>query len=156
LLMPLHAKATASDVSCNPGSRKNGVSHGKMLALEIDATILFFLRIRNGSARLCIKLAENAIERLQHYTSISAYNTFHRHRRQEHLTQPLAKKGQKSGTKLLDRVTTNAHTSMAGAEDAQTNRTTTHAPRKAARSEQMAGTRRTRKQPTVGCERWHT
>jgi hypothetical protein len=121
LLMPLHAEATASDVSCNPGSRKNGVSHGKMLALETDATILFF-RTRNGSARLCIKLAENAIDRLQYHTSLSAYNTLHRHRRQEHLTQPLAKKGQKAGTKLLDRVTTNAaHTSMAGAEDARTN-----------------------------------
>jgi hypothetical protein len=88
----------------------------------IDVVTFFFLRTRNESARLCIKLAENAIERLQHHTSLSAYNTLHRHRRQEHLAQPLAKKGQEAGTKLLDRVTTNAaHTSTAGAEDARTN-----------------------------------
>jgi hypothetical protein len=35
----------------------------------------FYFRTRNGRARFCIKLEENAIEWLQHHTSLSSYNT---------------------------------------------------------------------------------
>jgi hypothetical protein len=66
-----------------------------------------FFRTRNGHGRLYIKLAENAIEWLQHHISLSAYNTLLQHGRQARLAQPLAKNGEKEGTKPLDRVTTN-------------------------------------------------
>jgi hypothetical protein len=68
---------------------------------------MIFFRTCNGRAHLCIRLAENAKEWLQHHTSLSAQKTLLQHKRQARLTQPLVKNGEKMGTELLDRVTTN-------------------------------------------------
>jgi hypothetical protein len=88
----------------------------------------FFLRIRNGHARLCIKLEENTKEWLQHHTILSAHNTPLQYRQQARLAQPQAKV--EAGKEPLDRVTTNTtHTSrkLRGRPDQRTN---THAPRR--------------------------